>query len=272
MDLVTLIAACALNVEPKLMQALIWRQSGGEPWSFSVPGESTPRVLPTLQDAVREARAAHPEFDGIRVGLTGLSTHTRSVRTVMFAPCPNVTVAARKLTELAARCNTTSKPDPTYCAIAAYRGSWDRPDIGFADAVRATVEEGNTPNVDLPKDAYFDASDIASDITTRKPLAAPSTPGSQSDDRTYGWSSALFPISSTKPNGTSAGKQNGDQLAEEPQCQKQARHQSTVCLCRDHPSGGRNGQPGAFSWNFGPCRTFDGEARGSRVPDRTMAR
>jgi hypothetical protein len=32
MDLVTLIAACALNVEPKLMHALIWKQSGGEPW------------------------------------------------------------------------------------------------------------------------------------------------------------------------------------------------------------------------------------------------
>jgi hypothetical protein len=251
------------------MHALIWKQSNGEPWSFSVPGESLPRVLPTLQDAVREARATRPDGDRIRVGL---SINSRWVTTVMFAPCSNVTLAARRVAQLVDRCNATSRPDPTHCAIAAYRGSWDRPDIGFADAVRATVEEGNTPNVDLPKDAYFDASDIASDITTRKPLAAPSTPGSQSDDRTYGWSSALFPISSTKPNGTSAGKQNGDQLAEEPQCQKQARHQSTVCLCRDHPSGGRNGQPGAFSWNFGPCRTFDGEARGSRVPDRTMAR
>jgi hypothetical protein len=28
MDLVTLITACALNVEPKLMHALIWKQSG----------------------------------------------------------------------------------------------------------------------------------------------------------------------------------------------------------------------------------------------------
>jgi hypothetical protein len=164
MDIVTLITACALNVEPKLMHALIWKQSGGEPWSFLVPGESLPRVLPTLQDAVREARATRPEVDRIRVGLTGLSTNPRSVAAVILAPCPNVTLAARQLAQLVQRCNTTSKPDPTYCAIAAYRGAWDRPDIGFADAVRAIVEDGTAPNVELPKDAYFDTSDIASDM------------------------------------------------------------------------------------------------------------
>ncbi len=216
MDLVTLITACALNVEPKLMHALIWKQSGGEPWSFSVPGESLPRVLPTRQDAVREAQATRPEGDRIRVGLTGLSTYPRSVTAVTFAPCPNVAIAARQLTQLVERCNTTSKPDPTYCAIAAYRGSWDRPDIGFADAVRATVEEGNAPSVELPKDAYFDASDIASEIPTRKPHAAPSTPGSQSDDRTRGWLSALFPTKPTKSNGTFAAEQRADRAAEEP--------------------------------------------------------
>jgi hypothetical protein len=134
----------------------------------------------------------------------------------MFAPCPNVTLATRQITQLVERCNTTSKSDPTNCAIAAYRGSWDRPDIGFADAVRATVEEGNAPNYELPKDAYFDASDIASDMPTRKPHAALSTPVFQPDDRTRGWSSALFPTKSTKPNGTSAGAQNGDRTAEEP--------------------------------------------------------
>jgi hypothetical protein len=215
MDLVTLITACALNVEPKLMHALIWKQSGGEPWSFSVPGESLPCVLPTLQDAVREARATRPEGDRIRVGLTGLSAYPRSVTAVTFAPCPNVAIGARQLTQLVERCKTTSKPDPTYCAIAAYRGSWGRPDIGFADAVRATVEEGNAPNVGLPKDAYFDANDIASDIPTRKSHAAQSTPGSQSDDRTRAWLSALFPTKPTKPNGSFVGDQNGDRPVEE---------------------------------------------------------
>jgi hypothetical protein len=38
MDLVTLVAACALTVDSKLMHALIWHQSGGEPWSYSVFG------------------------------------------------------------------------------------------------------------------------------------------------------------------------------------------------------------------------------------------
>jgi hypothetical protein len=216
MDLVTLIAACALNVEPKLMHALIWKQSGGEPWSFSVPSESLPRVLPTLRDAVREAQATRPEGDRIRVGLTGLLINPRSVSAVMFAPCPNVTLAARQLTRLIERCNTTSKPDPTYCAIAAYRGSWDRPDIGFADAVRAIVEEGTAPNLDLPKDAYFDATDIASNMPRRRPQAAPSTPELQSDDRTHGWLSAFFPTKSKKADGTSASEPNGDRSAEEP--------------------------------------------------------
>jgi hypothetical protein len=31
------------------------------------------------------------------------------------------------------------KADPIYCAIAAYRGWWERPDIMFADAAKATV-------------------------------------------------------------------------------------------------------------------------------------
>jgi hypothetical protein len=56
MDLVTLITACALNVEPTLMHALIWKQSSGEAWSFSVPGESLSRVLPTRRP--RSARLA----------------------------------------------------------------------------------------------------------------------------------------------------------------------------------------------------------------------
>jgi len=52
MDLVTLVTACALVVEPKIMHALIWHQSGGEPWSFSVPGEHQPQVYHTVRDAI----------------------------------------------------------------------------------------------------------------------------------------------------------------------------------------------------------------------------
>jgi hypothetical protein len=211
MDLVTLIAACALSVEPKVMHALIWEQSGGEPWSFGVPAESGPRVLPTIQDAIREARATRPEGGRIRVGLTGLSTDPRSLTAVLFAPCPNITLAARQLTQLVERCKTA-----IYCAIAAYRGSWDRPDTRFADAVRTTVEKGNAPNFDMPKDAYFDASDIASETLTAGPHPVLTTPASTRDDRVRGWSSALFPAKPPRPDSTLADVQKRDRAAEEP--------------------------------------------------------
>jgi hypothetical protein len=60
MDLVTLVAACALTVDPKLMNALIWHQSGGEPWSFSVAGERQPQVYRSALEAVREAQTVLP--------------------------------------------------------------------------------------------------------------------------------------------------------------------------------------------------------------------
>src|SRR6266705_2987422 len=145
MDLVTLIAACALSIEPKLMRALIWEQSGGEPWSFSVPGETRTRAYSTLQEAIREAQAMRPDGRMIRIGLTGLSVRPPSATAAMFAPCSNIATAAKEITLLAAHCTALPrlKGDPIYCAIAAYHGSWDRPDTRFADAVRATVENGN---------------------------------------------------------------------------------------------------------------------------------
>jgi hypothetical protein len=215
MDLVTLIAACALSVEPKVMHALIWEQSGGEPWSFSVIGESLPRVFPTIQDAIREARAARPEGDRIRVGLTGLSTTTQSATAAMFAPCPNIAAAARQISKLAERCKATSHADPIYCAIAAYRGSWDRPDAGFADAVRRTVEKGNAPNFDMPKDAHVDPKDVTLDTFTPRPRPALTAPEMTSDDSERGWSSALFPAKPAKPESISADAQNRDRPAEE---------------------------------------------------------
>ncbi len=33
MDLATLFTACTLTVDPKIMYALTWHQSGGEPWA-----------------------------------------------------------------------------------------------------------------------------------------------------------------------------------------------------------------------------------------------
>jgi hypothetical protein len=60
MDLVTLVTACAPTVDPKLMHALIWHQSGGEPWSFSVPGERRPHIYRSAREAVAEALRSAP--------------------------------------------------------------------------------------------------------------------------------------------------------------------------------------------------------------------
>jgi hypothetical protein len=215
MDLVTLITACALSVEPKIMHSLIWEQSGGEPWSFSVPGEASPRVLSTIQDVLREARSARPNGGRILVGLTGLSTDPRSATALLFAPCPNITLAARQITKLADRCKAASKPDTIYCAIAAYRGSWQRPNIGFAEAVRTTVQKGNAPNFEMPKDAYSDTSDVASETSMPSPHVAQTNRAPTSDDRARGWSSALFPVKPPSPHPVSDSAQNGSRTAEE---------------------------------------------------------
>jgi hypothetical protein len=197
MDLVTLVTACALTVDPKIMHALIWRQSGGEPWSFTVPGERQPQVYQTVRDVIRAARATDRDDIAIRVGLTGLSADPRSVTAAMFAPCPNIAIAARQIAQLGERCKTSPRfrGDPIYCAIAAYHGAWDRPDTVFADAVRTSAAKGDAPDFEMPKNASFDFADVDSatqpalhDTATVPPLAP--------DDRQRGWSSALFPAKS----------------------------------------------------------------------------
>ena len=72
MDLVTLVTACALSVEPKLMHALIWHQSGGEPWAIAVQNEPMPRVYSSMQEAISEAHSVSAANDTVRVGLAGL--------------------------------------------------------------------------------------------------------------------------------------------------------------------------------------------------------
>jgi len=112
MDLVTLVAGCALAVDPKIMHALIWHQSGGEPWSFSMPGERQPQVYQTVRDAIGAVGVIDRDDIAIRVGLTGLSANPRSATAVIFAPCPNITFAARQIAQLAsaARPLHTSRP------------------------------------------------------------------------------------------------------------------------------------------------------------------
>jgi len=95
----------------------------------------------------------------------------------MFAPCPNITVAARQIAQFGERCKTSPHfwGDPIYCGIAAYHGAWDRPDTAFADAVRTSVANIDAPDFETPADTGFEFADVSSatlhDNATAPPLA-----------------------------------------------------------------------------------------------------
>jgi hypothetical protein len=212
MDLVTLVAACTLTVDPKLMHALIWHQSGGEPWSFSVAGERQPLVYRSVREAVREARTALPQ-GRVHVGLTGLAAESTSATEAMFMPCSNIAMAARQITLLVERCKTVPsfKADPVHCAIAAYRGAWDRPDNKFADAVATSAANGDAPNFDMPDSTDVGLAELVPEARVAGQPASTASPGAP-NDRQQGWSSALFPPRS-KPfggNATSISSSNRD--------------------------------------------------------------
>ena len=189
--------ACALAVDPKVMHALIWHQSGGEPWSFTVAGVHQPQVFRDVSDAVDAARDTYPADIAIRIGLTGLSATPRSVAAAMFAPCSNITVAARQIAQLAERCKTSSHSNrnPIYCSIAAYRGSWERPDNGFADAVRTSVANNDAPDFEMPARTDVNAAEVRS---ARRPPFHDSASASSAapDDRERARLSPLFPVKS----------------------------------------------------------------------------
>jgi hypothetical protein len=148
MDLVTLVTACALAVDPKLMHALVWHQSGGEPWAVSVQGEPSPRVYSSLDEAIRETRAS--SIAGVvRVGLAGLSVSPSKVAASVLLPCRNVAMAAVQIAKHASRCKAHPrlKADPTFCAVAVYRGSWEQPDLKFATDIATSVAKGVTRRI-----------------------------------------------------------------------------------------------------------------------------
>ncbi len=187
--------ACALAVDPKIMHALIWHQSGGEPWSFTVAGVHQPQVFRDVSDAVDAARDTYPAEVAIRIGLTGLSATPRSVAATMFVPCSNITIAACEIAQLAERCNTSKhfNGDPIYCAIAAYRGSWQRPDNAFADAVRTSVVNNDAPDFEMPAATDVNAAEVRS--APRPPLRdAATAPPAAPDDGERARLSPLFPV------------------------------------------------------------------------------
>ena len=114
---------------------------------FHRPRRTRARVYLKLRDAVREANALHTDRT-IRVGLAELVTNASTVTETTFPPYPNTAAAARQIHQLTARCNAGSQSDPddTFCAIAAYHGSWERPETAFAATVCATSSNNDAPN------------------------------------------------------------------------------------------------------------------------------
>lgn len=207
MDLVTLVTACALGVDPKLMQALVWQQSDGNPWAISVPTEPSPRIYTSLQDAVSATHALSDASGFVRVGLAGLPVAAGSVTPAVFLPCMNVAIAAQRITNLIGRCAAHPQNTPISCALAAYRGSWNKPDIKFAAAVVTSLATKDAPNFDMPKGTSSDLLQIATS-TLPWPNAPASGSTAASEESERGWQSALFPSnlqqSANKPNANSA--------------------------------------------------------------------
>ena len=216
MDLVTLVTACALSVEPKLMHALIWHQSGGEPWAVSVQSEPNPRVYSTHAGRnPRGARKLRRKRYSPRRTSRSCGRSIEGAPAVLL-PCRNVAIAARQIAKLAERCKTHPrlKTDPTFCAVAVYRGSWRRPDVKFADAVATSVDKGDAPDFDMPKDTTIEFLDIASETSPRSDDPAPGSV-SAAEERERGWSSALFPSKPRQPASESSDRPSDHPTAEE---------------------------------------------------------
>jgi hypothetical protein len=235
MDLTTLVTACALAVDPKIMHALIWHQSGGEPWSFTVAGVHQPQVFRDVSDAVDAAHDTYPDDVTIRIGLTGLPATPRSAAAAMFAPCSNITIAARQIAQLAEHCKTSPhvNGDPIYCAVAAYHSSWERPDNAFADAVRTSVANNDAPDFEMPARTDVNAAELRS---ARRPtfhdtaMAPPAAP----DDRERALLSPLFPVKSH----TSDRSPIDDAARDRPAVEEQKSDVQSAHLNPTQPAGG----------------------------------
>jgi len=148
----------------------------------------------------------------------------------MFLPCRNVAIATQRIARLADRCKAHPrlKADPTFCGVAVYRGSWQRPDIKFAEAVAATIAKGDAPNFDMPRDANIELLDIGSE-TLPPSNNLPFASGLALEEREHGWSSALFPSNPRQSRNEPSNPSNDHPAAEQwPSSHVSSAHQSSA--------------------------------------------
>jgi hypothetical protein len=193
MDLTTLVAVCALTVDPKVMHALIWHQSGGEPCAFSVSGRREPQVLRNVGEALDAARGTRPDDAAIRVGLAGLPATTRSA-TAAMRPVRSRSLQNSAGRLAAPRATPSTAPSP----LGAARGSGPTPASQLLSARRSP---GTTRGLrDAVRIGNRDRRRLRLTTRTRDAEAVPSA---TSDDRERARLSRLFPATST--SGRSLG-------------------------------------------------------------------
>jgi hypothetical protein len=118
--------------------------------------------------------------------------------------------SARQIAQFVAvyRTSTRSKADPNRCAIAAYHGSWERPDNGFADKVLASAANGDAPDFEMPEGTGNDTGEVSSSAHPTSPdtPAAPApSPTPDNDERAR--QSPLFPVIA-KPSDSSPSERS----------------------------------------------------------------
>lgn len=202
MDLVTLVTACALGADPKLMQAMIWQQSGGNPWAVSVAGEPSPRIYISMDQAISATRSLEHNHSDVRVGLAGLPVSPTNATRAVFLPCWNVAIAAQRVAGLVLRCAARTDTTAIFCALSAYGGSFQEPNDKFAAAVLNSLVAKQVPDFDMPKGTSSSLLDTAIDAIPHMGEA-----DSASDpvpaEREHAWVSALFPLSQQHPGDKS---------------------------------------------------------------------
>jgi hypothetical protein len=127
-----------------------------------------------------------PPVSASAIGLTGLAVDSGAIPLAMIMPCPNISIAARQITQLSDRCKaiTLFMANDPLCDQCI---SWL-----VAAAVLTSVARGDAPNFDMSDDLGHRSNDVATEapvagqrISTARSVAA--------DDQQQARSSALFP-------------------------------------------------------------------------------